>query len=252
MFQGVHHAPLQLSMLGTGLTEGSIPSNVPACPSAGSIPQQIPQAPPGYVPIEMMKQLWDYATNTANAMNPGLLFAGGGGPSTSAIAQQQTGDIAPQHARVLPMLSAHSSVKAVIRFLKDPPLGETGLSIIDREWQWREAGLQAQDISWRKGHKDAKKRIFEYKRIYEKVLAVKQELNSGMMRMAGGGATDLEAAEFIDRVERNAGKPDEMPVATYIKRQIALAARAAKAAKAAKASGSEEVEETGAEEGSEI
>jgi hypothetical protein len=212
------------------------------------IPQRFPApfAQGGMVPIEMLQQVLNFASGNA-AFAGGLHVhdiarqrgTGGIGPLGDA-APRRPAAAASDSEKLIPDFSKFASIKHVMQWLHQPPLGEEGLSIIQREWRFQEAGLDMPDIGWRKDNANARRRICDLKRVYEKVQAVKQENNS-RRRIAGGALTDFDVAEMLD-AERQAA---DLKVASWIKRQAHIVAQ-----RRPKQAESEEVADAAPEEGS--
>jgi hypothetical protein len=90
----------------------------------------------------------------------------------------------PVAGGVLPPPKTFKNIAEFIEFLhKPPPRDDSGLSIVDREWRWKEAGLAEQDIRWRMNSEGDRRRIFDFKRPYERVQARKTEEGNTITRL---------------------------------------------------------------------
>ena len=96
------------------------------------------------------------------------------------------------------------------------------MSIIDREFRYRENGLLEADKNWRTGvDKNTKKRFSEVKKAYLVIIGKQQELNESGHRPPGGSWSAAEAAAHVDR-EREENK---LTLSSWGKRQCALNAK---------------------------
>jgi hypothetical protein len=123
-------------------------------------------------------------------------------PSTLQWPQQEprVPPIAQGVARAMPTFSCFNSVVQFVKWMHKPPPGHTGLSVIEREFTYRDHGLVNPDIAWRSApevRKSARKRFYEFKKVYDWIQEFKTEY--GARGLPGGGLTDMAAAEKLDQ-----------------------------------------------------
>lgn len=144
---------------------------------------------------------------------------GGSGGGMNVLFQNSSGSRVVEGERILPQLSKWHSIKDLVEWLHKPPLGQSGPTIAQREWEWKQHGWKGPDISWRQdGNKSTRKRFSEYKKVYDKVQAVKEQMNR-TRRFVGGIMSDIDVAEKLDQ-ERGS-----MEVCTWVKRLCQVTAQ---------------------------
>lgn len=158
--------------------------------------------------------------------NQGPHLGGGamhtGGPSSLSMLVASQGRKTVDGEKVIPTLRSLRTINGLWSWLNKPPLGETGLSIIDREFRYRENGLLEADKIWRTGvDKNTKKRFSEVKKAYLVIIGKQQELNESGRRPPGGSWSAAEAAAHLDK-EREENK---LTLSSWVKRQCALNAK---------------------------